>query len=78
MERYKKRLYTGIPGTTYFWRTHDGQEVDIVEESNGELSGYECKWSDTKGMKIPKDWENVGKVLPIQIVNRENYMDFIL
>jgi uncharacterized protein len=78
MERYKKRRYTGIYGETYFWRTHDGQEVDIIEERDGAIYGYECKWSETKAMKIPKDWENIGNSISLEVVNRENYMGFIL
>ncbi len=78
MERYKKRKYTGISGETYFWRTHDGQEVDIIEERDGGIYGYECKWSDSKTLKIPKDWKNVGNIVSLDVVNRENYMGFIL
>ena len=78
MERYKKRQYTGISGQTYFWRTHDGQEVDIVEERDGILSGYECKWNETKKNAPPKEWSLAGEKTEYTIVNRENYMDFIL
>lgn len=48
MERCKKRSYMRISGELYFWRTHDGQEVDIVEDHSGVVSGYECKWNDSK------------------------------
>lgn len=34
----------------YFWRTHDGKEVDIIREHAGQLYAYECKW----GGKVPK------------------------
>lgn len=78
MERYKKRKYTGIYGETYFWRTHDGQEVDIVEERDEKVYGYECKWSEMKALKIPKDWKNVVGNQSIEVVNRENCMDFIV
>lgn len=78
MERYKKRKYTSLYGETYFWRTHDGQEVDIIEERDGRIYGYECKWSEGKDLKIPKDWQNIGNVISLVVVNRVNYMDFIL
>jgi len=28
----------------YFWRTYDQQEIDIIEEREGTLHAYECKW----------------------------------
>lgn len=34
----------------YFWRTYDQKEIDIIEEKSGELAGYECKYSDSKGI----------------------------
>ena len=44
-ERLKKRSYTGIYGNIYFWRTYDGKEIDYVEERDGGLFGFECKWT---------------------------------
>jgi len=34
-ERIKKCAYQDIYGTFYFWRTYDGQEIDLVEEREG-------------------------------------------
>ena len=78
MERYKKRKYTNIRGTTYFWRTHDGQEVDIVEERDGSLFGYECKWNPSKQPWAPKDWNKAGNITSYEVIQRENYSEYIL
>lgn len=32
----------------YFWRTHDQQELDYLEEADGQLHGYEFKWNPRK------------------------------
>jgi len=32
----------------YFWRTKQQQEIDFVEEVNGEIYAYEFKWKNTK------------------------------
>ncbi|NCO62160.1 DUF4143 domain-containing protein, partial [Candidatus Kaiserbacteria bacterium] len=48
MELVKKDNLADITSTFYFWRTHQGQEVDIVREYNGTLTGYECKWGTRK------------------------------
>jgi predicted AAA+ superfamily ATPase len=42
-ERLKRRSYEGHYGSTYFWRTYQGQELDFVEEQEGKRKGYEWK-----------------------------------
>lgn len=78
MERYKKRKYERILWNTYFWRTHNGQEVDIVEERNGKLHWYECKWSEEKKVFAPKDWKHASENPSFEVVNKENYMEFVV
>ena len=38
----------------YFWRTKQQQEVDLVEEYNGMISGFEFTWNDKKKVRLPK------------------------
>ncbi len=47
-ERMKYLRYVHGAGSLYFWRTHTGAEVDVIEERNGELTAYECKWGHAK------------------------------
>jgi hypothetical protein len=77
-ERIKKCAYQSIYGSTYFWRTYDGQELDWVEERDSKLFGYELKWSEKKKEKPPKDWFKTYTNAEFRIINRENYLDFIL
>jgi len=76
-ERMKKLAYSKIYRNLYFWRTYDGQEVDLVEEGEGKLFGYEFKWSDRKKSKKPKDWDSYENS-EFRVINRENYLDFVL
>ncbi|MEN8263241.1 MAG: ATP-binding protein [Nitrospirota bacterium] len=78
VERFKKCAYQNIYGSFYFWRTYDGQEIDIVEEREGVLYGYEFKWSERKKRKAPKDWIGTYDNAEFRIINRENYLDYIL
>ena len=48
MELIKKSAIVGAPDSYYFWRTHAGQEVDIIKESDGALPAIECKSSETQ------------------------------
>ncbi|MEK7545170.1 MAG: ATP-binding protein [Patescibacteria group bacterium] len=76
MERLKKRAYQNISGNVYFWRTWDQKEIDIIEEREGKLFGYECKWSDKK-TKAPKDWLENYKNASFEVITQENYLKFI-
>jgi predicted AAA+ superfamily ATPase len=76
MERLKKREYTNIYANVYFWRTWQQQEVDIVEEREGRLYGYEVKWG-AKKVKSPKLWLETYQEASFEVVNQENYLDFV-
>jgi len=41
MERLKYRTYHSLYVNIYFWRTYDKQEIDLMEEHDGRLYGYE-------------------------------------
>ena len=71
-ERLKKRAYESIYGYVYFWRTYQGDEIDLVEERDGKLYGYEIKWGKTN-VKVPARWTGTE----FKIINRDNYLDFI-
>lgn len=54
-ERVKLLNYKGWYGRTYFWRTYQQQEIDWIEEIDGEFSAFEFKWNDKKAnKKFPK------------------------
>ncbi|MBI4244519.1 MAG: ATP-binding protein [Planctomycetes bacterium] len=77
MERLKKRSYTSIPANIYFWRTWDQQEVDIVEEREGNLFGYECKWNPRKAPAPPKDWIRQYPNATFKVITQTEYLSFI-
>jgi len=75
-ERFKKREYLRQASNSYFWRTYDKQEIDLVEEREGRLFGYEMKWNITP-KKSPKAWQASYPEAGFQVVHRENYLEFI-
>jgi hypothetical protein len=77
MERFKKQSYHTIYGSTYFWRTYDQQEVDIVEERDGKAHGFEITWSSKNKKKEPKDWKRAWSETTYSIITPENYLDFV-
>ncbi len=54
-ERLKVRAYTGVYANQYFWRTWKQNEIDLIEERDGQLYGYEMKWRD-KHVAAPAEW----------------------
>jgi predicted AAA+ superfamily ATPase len=77
-ERLKKCAYQNLPGSFHFWRTYGGQEIDLVEEREGHLFGYELKWAEKKGDNAPKDWSAAYTNSSFKIIHQGNYLDFIL
>ena len=60
----------------YFWRTTQQQEVDYIEEVNGEFFAYEFKWSEKKKIKFPKTFSNNYKSVN-KGINRSNFREFV-
>lgn len=77
MERLKYRAYVGIPANMYFWRTWDQQEVDLVEEREGKLFGYECKWR-AGVTSPPRDWRREYPDATFEVITPENYLSFVV
>jgi len=77
MERIKRagnqRRFTGF----YFWRTYDQHEIDLVEDLDGRLIGFECKWSPKSMLKAPKDWRQSYPDAGFEVVSRGNWMGYL-
>ena len=77
MERFKRQEYLMAGANNYFWRTYDRKEIDLVEETGGKLYGYEMKWQQKKDHP-PRAWTESYPDASYQVVNKDNYLDFIL
>lgn len=78
VERVKKQNYLKIKTNNYFWRTYDQQELDWLEEKGEELAGFEFKWSETKKVKIPSAFAKAYPEATFEVINKNNYLDFIM
>ena len=78
VERLKYRTYATILANIYFWRTYDQQEIDLVEEREGQLFGYECKWSFKKPIPAPRSWLETYSGAQFSVIHPKNYQDFVL
>lgn len=77
LERIKRNAYKGYSPNLYFWRTYDQKEVDMIEERDGGLFGYEFKY----GKKLPKPptlWTQTYKEASYKVLNPDNYFEFVV
>ncbi|MDF9827292.1 putative AAA+ superfamily ATPase [Ereboglobus sp. PH5-5] len=86
-ERRKQNAYLFQNKAHYFWRTYDGQEIDLIEELGGAgstaavpasvLRAYEFKWGDAR-TKIPGAFSTNYPNANYTVINRDNYQPFVL
>ena len=76
MERLKKRAYQEIHANDYFWRTWDKKEIDLIEEREGKLFGYEVKWNN-KSVAAPKEWVDAYPNGKFHLITKDNFLTFI-
>lgn len=76
-ERRKELHYQGIAANTFFWRTQDQQEIDYIEERNGEMWAYELKWNPKAKVHFSKTFTRAYPANRTMAVNRDNYPAFL-
>ncbi len=76
-ERVKRNSYLGDFAQLFFWRTHEQQEIDLVEEQDGVLRTFEFKWNDKVKGKRPKSFFDTYPNSTYEVVTPENYWDFV-
>ncbi len=78
-ERIKKLELEGFYGYRYFWRTTQQQEIDLLEEIDGQIYAFEFKWNaKSKKDKIPRSFTNHYPDAKTMVVTPENYLDFLI
>lgn len=76
VERKKTNEVNRRFANLYFWRTYDQKEIDLIEEREGKLFGYEMKWKKD-AVKAPKDWLEEYKEAEFSVVSGKNFVEFL-
>ena len=64
---------------SYFWRTTQQQEIDLIEEdSQANLSAFEFKWNPGKRGKFSKTFLNAYPPKEKRTITPDNYDEFLL
>jgi len=77
-ERIKYTHYKNIFSNKYFWRTHAQQEIDYIEDIDGQLNAYEIKWNMNKKVFLPKTFSKAYPNSNFKIINSDNFVDFLM
>jgi predicted AAA+ superfamily ATPase len=76
-ERMKRNDYLGSQPQYFFWRTYDGQEIDLLElDSKRRLHAFECKWGTRKAKK-PVAFDRAYPEADFTIIDQTNYLEWI-
>lgn len=63
--------------TNFFWRNQQKQEIDYIEEYNGNIHLFEMKWASDK-YKIPESFKKSYKFESFDLINKDNFLDYLL
>lgn len=76
-ERLKFNMNESTYVNKYFWRTRQQQEIDYIEEKNGQLYAYDFKVSSKKDAKFSSTFTDAYQPVITQTINMDNYMSFL-
>ena len=78
MERRKTNQIAGRHVNSYFWRTYDQKEIDLIEEHGGRLYGYEFKWQAGDIRRaVRNEFMEIYPDSELTTVNQDNFEEFL-
>jgi predicted AAA+ superfamily ATPase len=77
-ERKKFIAYNKVWANTYFWRTSTQKEIDYIEEYNGVLHAFECKWNTEKSTPPPRAFAKLYPEHTFDVVTPANFHRHLL
>ena len=75
-ERLKRIKNNRLRTNQYFWRTYDKQEIDLIEEDNQLIKGFEMK-AGSKVAKAPMAFARNYPNATFETINHDNFLNFI-
>lgn len=61
----------------YFWRTRTQQEIDYLEEADGQLHAWEFKWNINNKLRIPKSFSAAYPEAKMSLITPDNYDELL-
>ncbi|MDE5773189.1 MAG: ATP-binding protein [Muribaculaceae bacterium] len=75
-ERLKRTLNHRLSTKLYFWRTYDQQEIDLLEETDGNLFAFEIK-AGKAHPKLPKVFASAYPAASYTVINKDNFLEYV-
>lgn len=75
-ERMKMRSYHNLHANAYFWRTVQKQEIDLIEERDGQLHAFEFTWNRRGKDKRPASFIRAYGATG-QMIDKDHYWEFV-
>ncbi|MCF8448605.1 MAG: ATP-binding protein [Taibaiella sp.] len=77
-ERMKLLSYNDIDARLYFWRTTQQQEIDLVEDNEGQLKAFEIKWGKNAKVRFSQTFLENYKGVETFIVSPESIDEYLI
>lgn len=77
IERIKTNHYNNRAANIYFWRTYDQKEIDLIEEREGRLFGFELKWQGEIKKLNKSEFLKAYKNASVETINKDNFEAFL-
>lgn len=76
-ERMKMNSYNASFAHLYFWRTHNQQEIDLIEEQDGRLTAFEFKWNSGVKARFPEAFSSTYPDSSFNVITPDNLWSFL-
>ncbi len=76
-ERVKHLAYAQKWVNYWYWRTKEQQEIDFIEETDGQLVAYEFKWNPLARVKKPASFTQAYPAAQFEVIHRDNFEFFL-
>lgn len=76
-ERIKYLAYSQKWVNYWYWRTKEQQEIDFIEEADGQLFAYEFKWNPLAKVKKPTSFTQAYPAAQFKVIHRDNFESFL-
>ncbi|MBU1110394.1 ATP-binding protein [Patescibacteria group bacterium] len=75
-ERLKLNQNLDRRANYYFWRTYDQKEIDLIEEREGKIYGFEFKWQGEIRPTVKKEFTQAYTGAQVETINQTNFTKF--
>ena len=62
----------------YFWRTYQKDEIDLIEESEGKLTAFECKYNARKKVVFPASFNKSYPGSDQVLINTDTFWKYLI